>query len=296
MGKTEDCAFDRIVAGDAPADLVVDEPEVVAFLDTRPVFAGHTLVVPRRHVETVAELDPGVAAQIWDAGARVAAAQRRALGAEGTFFGLNDVVSQSVPHVHLHVVPRRRGDGLRGFFWPRRRYSGSDAEETAAALRSELEPASRPDPRRAVAVRDGVVIRPARPDDAAAVAALLAGGAMTVTEDPADVGSYRRAIAEGGGLLVAEKQGRVVGACQLLFLPHIQHNGGRCAEIESMHVAAGERGGGIGSALLGEAVQRARAAGCYRVQLTSNKSRPDAHRFYLRHGFQASHEGFKLYL
>ena len=134
------CVFEPIIAGTAPAHVLLEETDVVAFLDIRPVFPGHALVVPRQHYETVSQLPPGMAARLWDAGARLAAAQRTALGAEGTFFGLNDVVSQSVPHVHLHVVPRRRGDGLRGFFWPRQRYdSEAHAAGVAAALRHALQ-------------------------------------------------------------------------------------------------------------------------------------------------------------
>jgi len=132
----EKCVFDAIVAGDAPAHFVLEEPNLIAFLDARPVFPGHTLVAPRRHYATIAELPVDLAAEVWAAGARVAAAQRRALGCDGTFFGLNDVVSQSVPHVHLHVVPRRFKDGLRGFFWPRNRYSDDgEAAEVAERLR-----------------------------------------------------------------------------------------------------------------------------------------------------------------
>lgn len=115
--------------------VVLDEPELVAFLDHRPVFDGHTLVVPKDHYDTLADLPPHLLAPLLDAGRRVAAAQRAVLGAEGAFFALNEVVSQSVPHVHLHVVPRRFGDGLRGFLWPRHRYESEDA---AAQLASRL--------------------------------------------------------------------------------------------------------------------------------------------------------------
>ena len=111
---------------------MLDEPELVGFLDVRPVFEGHTLVVPRQHVSTIGELPAGLLGPLLDAGRRVAAAQRTALGADGTLFLLNDVVSQSVPHVHLHLVPRRRRDGLRGFLWPRIRYP-DDAAAAAAA-------------------------------------------------------------------------------------------------------------------------------------------------------------------
>ena len=104
------------------------------------------------------------------------------------------------------------------------------------------------------------------------------------------------AATEGSEVLVAEVGGLVVGVCQLITFRHLQERGGRCAEIESVHVDARYRSQGIGAVLLGAAVNRARERGCYRVQLTSHKSRADAHRFYQRHGFAPSHEGFKLYL
>jgi histidine triad (HIT) family protein len=133
------CVFDEILAGTRPAHVVLDEGDVFAFLDARPVFEGHTLVVPRRHVESILDLPADLLAPLLDAGRRIAAAQRRALAAHGTFYGLNDVVSQSVPHVHFHVVPRSQGDGLRGFFWPRRRYPDDEhAAAVAAKLRDAL--------------------------------------------------------------------------------------------------------------------------------------------------------------
>jgi histidine triad (HIT) family protein len=139
---SSDCVFDLIASGAAPAHMVLDEPGIIGFLDARPVFPGHTLVVPRTHWATLGEVPLEVLGPLLDAGRRVAAAQRQALGAEGTFFGLNDIVSQSVPHVHLHVVPRRRKDGLRGFFWPRGRYAdNSEAASVAARIRSALSPA-----------------------------------------------------------------------------------------------------------------------------------------------------------
>ena len=125
--------------------MVLDEPDLIGFLDTRPVFPGHTLIVPRTHWATIAEVPPELLGPILAAGRRVAAAQKEALGAEGTFFGLNDIVSQSVPHVHLHVVPRRRKDGLRGFFWPRGRYADdSEAASVAASIRDAMFPAPAP--------------------------------------------------------------------------------------------------------------------------------------------------------
>ena len=133
------CVFDEILAGTRPAHVVLDEGDLFAFLDARPVFEGHTLVVPRTHVESLLDLPSELLAPLLAAGRRIAAAQREALGAQGNFFGLNDVVSQSVPHVHLHVVPRTKGDGLRGFFWPRGRYPDDDhAAAVAAKLRAAL--------------------------------------------------------------------------------------------------------------------------------------------------------------
>ena len=117
-------------------------------------------------------------------------------------------------------------------------------------------------------------------------------------EDPAVLAPYERALAEiarteGNDVLVAVVDGEVVGMCQLVVFRHLQSRGGRCAEIESMYVDATHRSQGIGGELLADAVRRAALAGCYRVQLTSNKVRADAHRFYRRHGFVATHEGFK---
>ncbi len=133
------CLFDRIVAGDVPAHVVLDEPAVVAFLDHRPVFPGHALVVPREHYQFIAELPDELLGRLAGAARRVATAQRSALGNPGTWIALNDVVSQSVPHVHFHVVPRRPKDGLRGFFWPRSRYADeAEAASVADAIRTAL--------------------------------------------------------------------------------------------------------------------------------------------------------------
>ncbi|GAA1964320.1 HIT family protein [Nocardioides panacihumi] len=133
------CAFCQIVAGEVPAALVLDEPEVVAFLDRRPVFKGHVLVVPREHVVTLPELPADLLARVMGAVQRVAAAIPAALGAQGTFVAANNIVSQSVPHLHVHVVPRTKGDGLRGFFWPRTKYdSDAEAAEFAALIRGSL--------------------------------------------------------------------------------------------------------------------------------------------------------------
>ncbi|UFU02700.1 HIT family protein [Ruania suaedae] len=134
-----ECLFCRIAAGTDPARLVLTTEHVVAFLDVRPVFAGHTLLVPREHVPTLVDLPARLSAEFWETGRRLAAALPRGLGAEGTFVAINNVVSQSVPHLHLHVVPRTKGDGLRGFFWPRTRYADeAEAERTAERIRAAL--------------------------------------------------------------------------------------------------------------------------------------------------------------
>ena len=129
-----DCLFCGIVAGSVPAFKVVDLPEGVGFLDTRPVFKGHVLIVPRRHVVTLPELPGDLMSGYFRLVQRIAAAIPAALGAQGTFVANNNVVSQSVAHLHFHVVPRTKGDGLRGFFWPRHKYD-SDEEATTYATR-----------------------------------------------------------------------------------------------------------------------------------------------------------------
>lgn len=139
MSSDASCVFDRIITGESAASWVLAEDRIAAFLDIRPVFEGHTLVVPREHIETIAEIPSALLAEITEAGKRIAAAQRSALGSDGTLFILNDVISQSVPHVHLHVIPRRRKDGLRGFMWPRTRYGSEErAEEVAGSIREAL--------------------------------------------------------------------------------------------------------------------------------------------------------------
>jgi histidine triad (HIT) family protein len=122
-----DCVFCAIASGDLPAEIVLADEVAVAFLDRRPLFKGHVLVIPREHYETLADLPPDLVGPLFTRVQRVSAALPAALGAQGTFVALNNVVSQSVPHVHVHVVPRTRGDGLRGFFWPRQKYA-DDAE------------------------------------------------------------------------------------------------------------------------------------------------------------------------
>jgi histidine triad (HIT) family protein len=135
---TKACVFCALIA-DGTRDLVVDEPDVVAFLDHRPVFKGHVLVVPRAHVETLPDLPLPLVVPLTTTVQRVCTAAVDGLGADGSFVAVNNVVSQSVPHLHVHVVPRRRKDGLRGFFWPRTKYDSDEemhdyAERITAAL------------------------------------------------------------------------------------------------------------------------------------------------------------------
>jgi histidine triad (HIT) family protein len=137
---TAGCVFCSIVAGTSPAAWVLrDDGGVAAFLDARPVFKGHVLVVPRVHHETLVDLPDDLLPAVFGAAKRVAAAVVDALGCDGTFVAMNNVVSQSVPHLHVHVVPRRRKDGLRGFFWPRQRYADDDEmQEIAATIATAL--------------------------------------------------------------------------------------------------------------------------------------------------------------
>ena len=135
MSASSGCVFCRIIAGDEPAHVVFSDETAVAFLDIRPLFAGHTLVMPRDHHETLADLPVDQIDPLFRRVRRLAAVMESELGAQGSFVALNNRVSQSVPHLHVHVVPRTKGDGLRGFFWPRTRYdSEAHAAETAASL------------------------------------------------------------------------------------------------------------------------------------------------------------------
>jgi histidine triad (HIT) family protein len=133
------CPFCAVIDGSSDAPVVLDDDVAVAFLDRAPVFKGHVLVVPRRHVVTLADLDPGDIDGLFRRVQLLSAALPEALGCDGTFVAINNVVSQSVAHLHVHVVPRKRKDGLRGFFWPRTKYAdAADAERYAAPIRAAL--------------------------------------------------------------------------------------------------------------------------------------------------------------
>ncbi|KQX72475.1 HIT family protein [Aeromicrobium sp. Root472D3] len=132
------CLFCRIVSGEAAAHRVLETDDVVGFLDVRPVFKGHVLLVPREHVATLPDLPEPLIVPLFSTAQRVADALTSGLGAQGTFVAMNNVVSQSVPHLHVHVVPRTKGDGLRGFFWPRTKYADGEAATYAATIEEAL--------------------------------------------------------------------------------------------------------------------------------------------------------------
>jgi histidine triad (HIT) family protein len=137
----KECVFCRIARGDLPAHLVHEGDDHLAFLDHRPLFAGHVLVVPRAHVETFLDLPPERVGPFFTLVQRVSAAVMQGMQAEGVFNAMNTKISQSVPHLHAHVIPRRRKDGLKGFFWPRYEYAGEEEMERArAAIAAALAP------------------------------------------------------------------------------------------------------------------------------------------------------------
>ena len=125
----EPCRFCRIIRGETPAYIVFADEQSVAFLDRRPIFPGHTLLVPRDHHATLTELPAELVPSLFAAAQLLARAVEEAMGAQGSFVAINNRVSQSVPHLHVHIVPRRRGDGLKGFFWPRQGYPDEAAAE-----------------------------------------------------------------------------------------------------------------------------------------------------------------------
>jgi histidine triad (HIT) family protein len=133
-----DCVFCAIAAGELDAHIVFEDDEALAFLDSRPLFPGHCLLIPREHHEAIWDLSEDLTGRLFVKARTLAVAVRDAMGAEGAFVANNNVVSQSVPHFHIHVVPRVKKDGLRGFFWPRRKYSDGEAEAAAAAIRAAL--------------------------------------------------------------------------------------------------------------------------------------------------------------
>jgi histidine triad (HIT) family protein len=140
MKAMAECLFCRIAAGDVAAPIVYEDERSLAFLDHRPLFPGHVLLIPRRHCETLADLPADEIAPLFGAAQVLCRAVEEALEAEGSLVAINNRVSQSVPHLHVHIVPRKRKDGLRGFFWPRRPYrDDAEAESVRAAIHNAVE-------------------------------------------------------------------------------------------------------------------------------------------------------------
>ena len=131
-----ECIFCKIATGAAAGDVVYEDGEAIAFLDSHPLFPGHVLLCPREHYETLSDVPLGLTGPMMATTQLLARAVEAALDAEGTFIAINNRVSQAVPHLHIHIVPRRRRDGLKGFFWPRQKYTDEGAKE---AVRDAIE-------------------------------------------------------------------------------------------------------------------------------------------------------------
>ena len=140
MTAAKGCLFCAIVAGEVDAHIVFEDRLSLAFLDHRPLFPGHSLLVPREHHETIWDLPDELVGPLFANARFLSGAIRAAMDSQGAFVAVNNVVSQSVPHLHVHLVPRNRKDGLRGFFWPRRKYDSDEhMTETAAKIRAVVE-------------------------------------------------------------------------------------------------------------------------------------------------------------
>ena len=133
------CLFCEIAEKKIPAEIVYEDAAALAFLDHRPLFPGHLLLIPRQHIITLADLPTAEIAPLFQAAQHLERAVVRAMDAEGSFVAINNIVSQSVPHLHVHIVPRRKKDGLKGFFWPRSKYrDDAHLKETAERIRAAL--------------------------------------------------------------------------------------------------------------------------------------------------------------
>lgn len=133
------CTFCEIIAGLKRAEIVFNDNETIAFLDKTPLFPGHSLLVPKEHLHTLLDIPDQLVPRLFTNAKLITQAVEEAMGAEGSFVALNNRVSQSIPHLHIHIVPRRRGDGLRGFFWPRHHYKSEDEQrEVAEKIRAAL--------------------------------------------------------------------------------------------------------------------------------------------------------------
>jgi histidine triad (HIT) family protein len=133
------CVFCQIASGDQPAEIVWRDENAIAFLDNRPLFPGHVLLIPRHHVETLADLPGDQVGPLFQAAQKLEVAVEHAMESQGSFVAVNNRVSQSVPHLHIHIVPRNKGDGLKGFFWPRKGYDSDEhLHAIAESIRSRL--------------------------------------------------------------------------------------------------------------------------------------------------------------
>lgn len=134
-----ECKFCQIARGELAGAVVFEDADSLAFLDHRPLFPGHTLLIPKQHFETLGDLPGSMIAQFFGNAQRIAQAVERGLHAEGSFVAINNRVSQSVPHLHVHIVPRKKKDGLRGFFWPRQPYKDeAEMKHAQDAIRRAL--------------------------------------------------------------------------------------------------------------------------------------------------------------
>ena len=139
MGSEPSCKFCQIASRALSSAIVFEDAISLAFLDNRPLFTGHTLLIPKQHFETLEDLPAELIDAFFKNVQLLTHAVESGINAEGSFVAINNRVSQSVPHLHLHVVPRKKGDGLRGFFWPRQKYAGeAEMEEVAARIRAAL--------------------------------------------------------------------------------------------------------------------------------------------------------------
>jgi histidine triad (HIT) family protein len=143
MAADPNCRFCQIVSGDEPGHVVFEDERTLAFLDNRPLFPGHSLLVPRDHYETLGDLPDELVSPLFENARLLSVAIPKAVKKPGSFVAMNNVVSQSVPHLHVHVVPRKPKDGLRGFFWPRTKYDSDDQmREVAERVRRAVDRAS----------------------------------------------------------------------------------------------------------------------------------------------------------
>jgi histidine triad (HIT) family protein len=139
ISESKPCEFCRIISRELPTSIIFEDSISIAFLDYRPLFPGHCLLVTRQHYATLLDLPKQLIGPLFSNAQLLAAAVQRAMHADGSFVAMNNVVSQSVPHFHIHIVPRKRGDGLRGFFWPRQKMSDDDLRSVEEAVKAALD-------------------------------------------------------------------------------------------------------------------------------------------------------------